>query len=507
MLDLLLNNDFLSAIIAFAIILIPAIIIHELGHFVAAKMVGINVLEFGVGFPPRMARLFTWGETEFTLNWLPIGGFVRPLGEDMIGPNENTNHDYPHDDYEDGDKPKNIAYISEREELVARGVPEDKLQSVNDTKPWPRIWFMVAGAVFNVLSAVIFLMAAALTGLPTKMGESLIITDLPQTSVFSQEQVFEFDTIERINGEYIPSYRAFFETLRTTNEPLEITMRHSRNVDEIETATRQAFEEYTITITPDTLDVTPFILVVGVAENSPAENVGLQADDRIIAADGQAFDIDDPITDFTELVSERAGTPILLTVLRSGQELEIALTPRLDPPPGEGRIGIGISTQWQIADGTEFATALPMVKYIPQDLPTSITYGFSETGRVLQIIAALPGQLIDGTISGEEARPVSIVGISQIGGEFLQQSIRNSAPYEVLTFIALISIFLGITNLLPFPPLDGGRILFVLIEIVRGKPVPPKIENAVYRIGIALLLILGVIIIIFDIVNPISLTQ
>ena len=75
----------------------------------------------------------------------------------------------------------------------------------------------------------------------------------------------------------------------------------------------------------------------------------------------------------------------------------------------------------------------------------------------------------------------------------------------VLDFIALISIFLGVTNLLPFPPLDGGRILFVLIEIIRGKPVPPQIENMVYRIGIAILLILGVIIIIFDIFNPINL--
>ena len=123
----------------------------------------------------------------------------------------------------------------------------------------------------------------------------------------------------------------------------------------------------------------------------------------------------------------------------------------------------------------------------------------------MSLIAQIPGQIIDGTISGEEARPVSIVGISQIGGQFLQNSVRNNAPYEVLTFIALISIFLGITNLLPFPPLDGGRILFVLIEIVRGKPVPPNVENAIYRIGIALLLILGVIVIIFDIVNPINL--
>ena len=98
-------------------------------------MVGINVLEFGLGMPPRAARLFVWGETEFTLNWLPIGGFVRPLGEDMIGPVIEDEDDFD-TDYDDEDKPKKIAYISEREELLARGVPEHKIQSVNETKPW-----------------------------------------------------------------------------------------------------------------------------------------------------------------------------------------------------------------------------------------------------------------------------------------------------------------------------------------------------------------------------------
>src|SRR5690606_30013344 len=84
MLDFLVDNDALSAIVAFGLVLIPAIIIHELGHFLAAKAVGITILEFGIGFPPRMAKLFTRGATEYTLNWLPIGGFVRPLGEDFV---------------------------------------------------------------------------------------------------------------------------------------------------------------------------------------------------------------------------------------------------------------------------------------------------------------------------------------------------------------------------------------------------------------------------------------
>ncbi|MBL8155526.1 MAG: site-2 protease family protein, partial [Anaerolineae bacterium] len=81
-----LTSDPLLAVVAFFVVLIPLILVHELGHFLAAKMVGITILEFGIGFPPRIRKLFTWRETEFTLNAIPLGGFVRPLGEDMIRP-------------------------------------------------------------------------------------------------------------------------------------------------------------------------------------------------------------------------------------------------------------------------------------------------------------------------------------------------------------------------------------------------------------------------------------
>ena len=139
-------NDILLAIAAFVIVLFPAIIIHELGHFFAARLVGINVLEFGIGFPPRVGRLFTWRETEFTVNLLPIGGFVRPLGEDMIGP---TTEDKVKRDRADLEERRAqaapIAY--ERELLRLRGVNEHDMMSVNEAPAAGRIFFMRAGAL------------------------------------------------------------------------------------------------------------------------------------------------------------------------------------------------------------------------------------------------------------------------------------------------------------------------------------------------------------------------
>jgi len=502
MLDLLLDNNFLSSIIAFAIILIPAIIIHELGHFVAAKMVGISVLEFGVGFPPRMARLFMWGETEFTINWLPIGGFVRPLGEDMIGP--VAEESYPDDDY-DGDKPKNVTYISEREELMSRGVPEDKLQSVNDTKPWPRIWFMVAGAVFNVVSAVIFFVIAALIGIPIEMGARVVIAEYPESSVFNQPQVYAGDAIELINGEYFADPATFFDDLSAYNgETVELTLRHPHNFENEELAGQR----YVISIVPDVdpQSLLPSVFISGVVEESPAAEAGILPGDHIIAVNDVPVAFENPVLDLVTAAEEFAGSPVELTVLRNGAEIELTLIPRENPPPGEGRIGVAIAANWKTQDDIHFHNELnAQYEMVPQPFGDAVAYGVNRTGMVLKLIIDLPGQLISGAISPEQARPVSIVGISQIGGRFLQESIRTGSPSMVLDFIALISIFLGVTNLLPFPPLDGGRILFVLIEIIRGKPVPPQIENMVYRIGIAILLILGVIIIIFDIFNPINL--
>jgi regulator of sigma E protease len=495
MLELLLNNNFLMSILAFALILIPAIIIHELGHFFAAKMIGVNVLEFGIGFPPRAARLFMWGETEFTLNWLPIGGFVRPLGEDMIGPvGDETNFD------DDEEKPKNSAYITEREELMARGVPEDRLLSVNQAKPLPRIFFMAAGALANFVSAIVFFFIAALVGIPVEVGARVQVVTIAPNSVFDRTEVEEGDAIEFINGEYFRSSQEFFQLWQGfQGQDVTLTMRHPDSEDGV------AGEAYEVTVQPDVNDVRPFAYVTVVVEGSPAHTGGIAAGDMIVAVNGTPLTMPSPVAQVIAASEEYAGTEMTLTVIRNGQVLNLVIVPRIDPPKGQGRIGIAIQELFETNDGVRFMNANAQVEFIPQSLGFSIQYGFARTWNTFKLMASIPAQIINGTISPEEARPVSIVGISQIGGKFLQQSIREGSPSRVLEFIALISIFLGATNLLPLPPLDGGRIVFVIIEIVRGKPVPVHIENMVYRVGIALLLALGVVVIIYDIINPLAL--
>ena len=502
MLELLLNNNFLSSILAFALILIPAIIIHELGHFFAAKIVGINVLEFGVGFPPRMVRLFMWGETEFTLNWLPIGGFVRPLGEDMLGPvAEDADTDYQNNgEYDSEEKPKKSAYISEREELMARGVPEEKLLSVNQAKPWSRIFFMAAGALANFVSAIFLFFIAALIGIPIEVGARVQVVDIPQGSVFDRPEVEESDAIELINGEYFRTTEEFFTIWQSNyGQDLTLAMRHADSEE------GEPGEQYEIVVQPQAQSVSPFVLVTIVVEDSPGHQAGIMAGDLITAINGERLTMPGAAAQFIAATEEYAGTDMTVTVLRNGATFDLRIVPRVNPPKGQGRIGIAIQETFQTSDGVMYMNANPQFELIPQPFGTSVQYGFARTWGTLKLIASIPAQIISGAISPEEARPVSIVGISQIGGQFLQRSIREGSPSLLLEFLALISIFLGATNLLPLPPLDGGRILFVLIEIVRGKPVPANVENMVHRVGIALLLGLGVVVIIYDIFNPLSL--
>ncbi|MDQ7024795.1 MAG: RIP metalloprotease RseP [Anaerolineae bacterium] len=503
MLELLLNNNFLSSILAFALILIPAIIIHELGHFFAAKIIGVNVLEFGVGFPPRMMRLFMWGETEFTLNWLPIGGFVRPLGEDMIGPVGDDSDVPVHEDDDETyaeEKPKKSAYISERDELMVRGVPEEKLLSVNQAKPWPRIFFMAAGALANFVSAIFLFIIAALLGIPIEVGARVQIVDIPQGSVFDRAEVEEDDAIELINGEYFRTSEEFFATWQSLQgEDVTLTMRHADSEE------GEPGEQYDITVQPEANSVRPYVLVVAVVEDAPAHLAGILPGDLISAINGESLTMPSGVAQVIAATQEYAGTNMMLTIIREGQTLDLVLVPRVTPTKEQGRIGIAIQEIFETNDNVRFTNANPQMELIPQPFDTAVQYGFARVWGTMKMMVSIPAQIIDGTISPEEARPVSIVGISQIGGQFLQRSIREGSPSLILEFLALISIFLGATNLLPFPPLDGGRIVFVLIEIVRGKPVPIHIENAVYRIGIVLLLGLGVVIIIYDLLNPISL--
>lgn len=493
-------NDILLAIAAFVIVLFPAIIIHELGHFFAAKLVGINVLEFGIGFPPRVGRLFTWRETEFTINLLPIGGFVRPLGEDMIGPAPEEKVKRDRADLEER-RSGSVRYVDEREMLRLRGVKDHEMMSVSEAPALGRIFFMSAGALANFATAVLLFIVAALIGLSMRVGGLSQIVAIPEGSVFHSTDAQVGDAIERIDGERFADFGAFHDALAEySGEAITFSLLR-----------RDTEEAYDLTVKPDFARRAGAVQVLGVLENSPAAKAGMLPGDLVTQINHASIPSSgDPAGKLKEATREAEGSPLPLTIYRehddgSAEIIRLVVTPRVDPPEGEGRLGIAIRSQFGSGEGTRFANAGYINASVPQSLPDAISYGLRTTSETFSVIASIPGRILDGSLSGKDARPISIIGISKIGGEFLQRSLHEG-PSLMLHFVALISIFLGISNLLPIPALDGGRIMFVLFEMLRGKPVDPKIEARVHQIGIVLLLILGSLFMVYDLISPPSIS-
>ncbi len=354
-----MSSDFLWSVGAFFIVLTPIILIHELGHFVAAKLSNIRVEEFGLGFPPRALKLGEWDGTVFSLNWIPLGGFVRPAGED------------------DPTVPGGLAGASKR----------------------ARLFVLSAGAIANFLTAIIVFWIAFMLG-------------------------------------------------------------------------------------------TPAIGVDSVNPDSPAEAAGFQSGDVFYLVEGELADGTSMIV---RAMTEGAGEPVQVVVLRDGEEVELAVTPRL---PGEydaakeGAIGLKLNIA-------------PEGLHMQRGPVEAATESVSSIFEIVYLTVSVPKMLITGEIAPSEARPVSVVGISQIAGEAAEASVDNDSLFPILQMIAFISVALGFTNLLPIPALDGGRILFVLIEGIRGRRIEPEREGMVHVVGMLVLLGLMVLLIVQDIVNPI----
>jgi regulator of sigma E protease len=508
--DALLQNDLLTAIIAFAIVLIPAVLIHELGHFLAGKAVGITILEFGIGFPPRIARLFTWRETEFTLNMVPLGGFVRPLGEDLVGPSRDESaverdKQTVAERTGNGNKEQET-YEDDLEELRARGVTNPT--AVNDVAPVPRIFFLSAGALANFVFAFLMFVLIGLTGVPQMVGVRIGLVEVGEDTALAQAGLQANDYIERLNGEYFISADAFFERMEAL-EGQDVTLQ-VRRIDPEGIEPDEVFNlEVPAFVAPELPEGigNGYVYVTAVDEDSPGESAGLEVGDLIVSVDGERVSNDvNPVLRLQELVDINAGTEIEMTILRDGEQLEVALTPRENPPDGRGRIGIQIGGQAVfVGEGESFSFVQPL-QLVPVGLPVgeAIEYGAQEFTGIMRTIAEFPARLLQGNTQPEERRIISVVGISQIGGEILRDSVQAEESTPLVNYIALISIALGFTNLLPIPALDGGRILFVIIEMVRGKPMSPESEGIIHLVGLIFLLSIGVFFIINDLMNPLT---
>jgi regulator of sigma E protease len=235
------------------------------------------------------------------------------------------------------------------------------------------------------------------------------------------------------------------------------------------------------------------VQLYAVQVNAPAEQAGLRVGDVISKIN------DTQITSIEQMrafVQTRVGESITLSILRDGENMTFTLIPRKDPPQGEGPMGVILSNP------------ITPINSIFEAIPYASQHLFNQ----IQQLILLPGKLIRGELTAAEARPVSIIGMGSIYAEIVTPD--SSTPMElgtlflnIFSFWAVISMALGMTNLLPIPALDGGRILFLLPELLFRKRIPAKYENAVNSAVFVLLLGLMAFLMFMDVIFPVQLPK
>lgn len=224
-----------------------------------------------------------------------------------------------------------------------------------------------------------------------------------------------------------------------------------------------------------------------VAPGSPAKMAGLQPNDRI-------FKIDDQVVyqagDLGHYIEAHPGQAVTLLVERNGESFDVVVTPRLNPPPGEGYIGIQM---------------YPVTEIQRFGILESIRRGVKDTVRFTRFTLSVPALLIRGVITPEDARPIGPKGIYDLTTSTIQQTLVSGLWFPILQLMGILSAALAITNLLPLPALDGGRLLFILIEQIRGRRIDPNWEGAIHLAGMVLLLGLMALITYQDFVSPVPL--
>jgi regulator of sigma E protease len=226
------------------------------------------------------------------------------------------------------------------------------------------------------------------------------------------------------------------------------------------------------------------VAIVRVGPDTPAAAAGLREGDRVVSLAGQPITSTD---EFRATTQQNLGRQTTLVVMRDGQELRLEITPRANPPEGQGAMGIAIS---------------PPTRLQPHNPLESAGFGFTQTLRVIGMTLSAPIGVLAGTLSPELVRPIGLPGMAQVAGDAAQAAIDTGALLPLLTVLGTFSAGLSIANMLPIPALDGGRLLFVLIEAIRGRKVSPDRENAFHFVGIVVLITLMILISLNDINNP-----
>ncbi len=226
------------------------------------------------------------------------------------------------------------------------------------------------------------------------------------------------------------------------------------------------------------------VRLAAISTESPAQESGLQPGDIVVAFDGQPVNNSQQFRDLTQA---HVGERVQLKVRRNGSDVDVTLTPRANPPQGQGALGVVLAANTTIAH------------FGPLE---AVRNGTDQTLRAVGLTFMVPKLLMEGAITPSEARPMSLPGMAQLTGQAVDYAVDTGLWYPLFVLVGMFSAGLSVANMLPIPALDGGRLFFVILEWIRGRRVSPEREAAYHFVGIVVLLALMLIISFNDIRSP-----
>ena len=429
--------DTLIALIAFIVSIGILVTIHEFGHFWVAKKLGIKVLRFSVGFG-KVLKSWQWGETKYTICALPLGGFVKMLDE-------------------------NEGKVS----------PQEKHRAFNCQNVYKRIAVVIAGPAANFILAIILYSIIFMLG---TQGIKPLIGTVQNNTIAQHSGLQAGDQLLSINNKEIVSITEFYNIFLPASSEPTLALKVLSNTGNLQTLVlnlkgdflanpQQGIEQYLgFKFALPTFEP----IIDKVIPNKPAYLAGIQSGDRIIKANNKTIKT---WQEFVAIIKQNANQTIELQIMRNNKIKNLLLTPIKQN--GVAKAGVSLQVpenyldEWQV-----ITTKAPFDAFLAANIKV---YQLSMLNLII-IKKMILGQTSVKQISG----PISIANYA---GKTAQISLS-----AFLSFLALVSIGLGLINLLPIPLLDGGHLLFYLIEILKGSPLSQTVQQLLIKLGLLVIL-------------------
>jgi regulator of sigma E protease len=441
--------NYLLYLLGFIFILGSAVVLHEFGHFIVAKLFKIRVETFSVGFGPRLFGK-KWGHTDYRVSAIPLGGYVKLGGDESNAPLEGAS---------------------------AQDIPPEEMFNLRPR--WQRVLVALAGPVMNVITALAIPFAGAfIYGVPATPAP--VVYDIQRGGAAEAAGLQQGDRIVSFNGTANPTWDVITgDALLSPGRPLPLVVnRNGSNISLTITPTARVENGDTAGF----LDFVPDygglpVVVADVAPDSPAAEAGLKEDDRFVSIGGESVKSSAQVTEY---IRSHDAQKIPITVERDGQNVQLTTSERRI----NGKLGITVTEQFPLYAAT---------------IRSAGKYAYDSNIQILRLTGKALGQVFTGqrsvrnTLSGP-------IGIYQA----TQKSIEKLGWDGVFGMLGFLSLNLGIFNLLPIPVLDGGAIFLLLLEgllALIGLSISAAVRDRIQQVGFVMVLLLMVFVLTNDFIK------